>query len=168
LPKGARYAYGASGKETSPVNAPTLRDRPLRLDDLPFRITDNIRFADLDPNQHVNNTAYAIYFETARVALIRDPARRLMPPDASWVLVRLDINFRAELHWPGRVDLGLGIARLGRSSVTFSQGVFSAAGVCAATAIATTVLVDRASRKPVALTPLLIDGLNRFALPPAP
>jgi len=147
------------------VNAPTPRDRAPRLDELPYRIADNIRFADLDPNQHVNNTAYATYFETARVSLIRDPARGLMPPGTSWVLVRLDVSFRAELHWPGRIEIGLGITRLGRSSVTFRQGIFSGDGICAASAVATTVLIDRASRKPMPLPKAVIDGLSPFVLP---
>jgi len=149
------------------VTAASSRDRPPRLADFPYRHADNIRFADLDPNQHVNNTAYATYFESARVSLIRDPARGLMPPGTGWVLVRLDIDFRAELHWPGRIEIGLGITRLGRTSVTFAQGVFSAEGACAASAVATTVLIDRASRKPAPLPKAVIDGLSGLLLPAA-
>ena len=39
---------------------------------IPYRLTDNVRFADLDPNQHVNNAVYATYFETGRVTLMKD------------------------------------------------------------------------------------------------
>jgi acyl-CoA thioester hydrolase len=155
-------------KETKPVNAPISRERAPRLDAFPFQQSDNIRFADLDPNNHVNNAAFAVYFESVRVALVRDPTLGLMPAGAAWVLVQLDTQFRAELHWPGRVDLGLGVRRIGRTSVTFAQAVFSSDGVCAASATATNVLIDRASRKPMPLTAPLIDRLNRFLVRAAP
>ena len=41
------------------MNAPARLDSTLRLEDFPYRLTDNVRFADLDPNQHVNNAVYA-------------------------------------------------------------------------------------------------------------
>ena len=33
-------------------------------------------------------------------------------------MVRLDIHFRAELHWPGQIEMGLGVAKFGRTSVS--------------------------------------------------
>jgi acyl-CoA thioester hydrolase len=41
------------------VNASARLDATPRLEDFPYRLTDNVRFADLDPNQHVNNAVYA-------------------------------------------------------------------------------------------------------------
>ena len=55
------------------MNAPTDLNANPRLEDFPYRLTDNVRFADLDPNQHVNNAVYATYFETGRVTLMKDP-----------------------------------------------------------------------------------------------
>ena len=40
-------------------------------------------------------------------------------------MVRLDIHFRAELRWPGTIEIGLGVVKFGRTSVTFDQVVFS-------------------------------------------
>lgn len=97
------------------MTAPT-RPRPtFRLDDFPFRLTDNVRYSDLDPNKHVNNAVYATYFETSRVTLLRSGDRGLMPKGLSWMLVHLAIDFRAEMHWPGSFDLGIGVTRLGRT-----------------------------------------------------
>jgi acyl-ACP thioesterase len=45
--------------------------RQFKLADYPFRLTDNVRYGDLDPNKHVNNGVYSTYFETARVTLLR-------------------------------------------------------------------------------------------------
>jgi acyl-CoA thioester hydrolase len=136
------------------VNAPLRPDAPPRLEDFPYRLSDNVRFADLDPNQHVNNAVYATYFETGRVTLMKDNSYGLMPEGLGWIMVRIDIHFRAELHWPGRIELGLGVAKFGRTSVSFDQVVFSE-GKCVASARAITVLIDEVTRKPVPLTPEL-------------
>ena len=140
------------------MNAPARLDPTPRLEDFPYRLNDNVRFGDLDPNQHVNNAVYATYFETGRVTLMKDRSLGLMPEGLAWIMVRLDIHFRAELRWPGTIDLGLGVTKLGRTSVTFEQVVFSE-GNCVASAQAVTVLIDDLTRKP---TPLTADVVRNF------
>ena len=140
------------------MNAPARLDPTPRLEDFPYRLSDNVRFGDLDPNQHVNNAVYATYFETGRVTLMKDRGLGLMPEGLAWIMVRLDIHFRAELRWPGTIDLGLGVTKLGRTSVTFEQVVFSE-GKCVASAQAVTVLIDNITRKP---TPLTEDIIRSF------
>jgi acyl-CoA thioester hydrolase len=141
--------------EIVPVNAPARLDSAPRLEDFPYRLTDNVRFADLDPNQHVNNAVYATYFETGRVTLMKDPSYALTPVGLAWILVRLDIHFRAELRWPGVIEMGIGVSKFGRTSVTFDQVVFSE-GRCVASAQSVTVLIGEASRKPTQLTSEII------------
>ncbi len=121
-----------------------------------------MRFADLDPNQHVNNAVYASYFETGRVTLMKDRSYGLMPAGLAWMMVRLDIHFRAELRWPGTIELGLGVAKLGRTSVTFDQVVFSQ-GKCVASAQSVTVLIDEATRKPAPMTEEIIAKFPALA-----
>ena len=137
------------------MNAPARVEPTPRLEDFPYRITDNVRYADLDPNQHVNNAVYATYFETGRVTLMKDRIYWQLPEGLTWIMVRLDIHFRAELRWPGTIEMGLGVAKFGRTSVTFDQVVFSE-GRCVASAQAVTVLIDQVARKPVPLTPEII------------
>ena len=137
---------------------PRFEDSP-SLEDFPFRLTDNVRFADLDPNQHVNNAVYASYFETGRVTLMKDRSYGLMPAGFAWVMVRLDMHFRAELRWPYSIELGLGVAKLGRTSVTFDQVVFCG-GKCIASAVSTNVLLDEQTRKPTALTADIIRNFQ--------
>jgi acyl-CoA thioester hydrolase len=141
------------------VNAPARLDSTPRLEDFPYRLTDNVRFADLNPNQHVNNAVYATYFETGRVTLMKDRAFGLMPEGLAWIMVRLDIHFRAELRWPGRIELGLAVASFGRTSVTFDQAVFSE-GKCVASARAVSVLIDEKSRNPTPLTAEIIENFQ--------
>jgi acyl-CoA thioester hydrolase len=133
------------------LNAPTHLNAVPLLADFPYRLTDNVRFADLDPNQHVNNAVYATYFETGRVTLMKDLKSGLMPSGLAWIMVRLDIHFRAELKWPATIEMGLGVSKFGRTSVTFDQVVFSDSA-CVASAQSVSVLIDEATRKPTPLT----------------
>jgi acyl-CoA thioester hydrolase len=141
------------------VNAPSRLDSSPHLEDFPYRLSDNVRFGDLDPNQHVNNAVYATYFETGRVTLMKSPQYWLTPPGLAWIMVRLDMHFRAELHWPGQIELGLGVVKLGRTSVTFEQVVFSE-GKCVASAISVGVLIDNTTRRPTPLTAEVIAKLK--------
>jgi acyl-CoA thioester hydrolase len=141
------------------VNAPARLDSTPRLEDFPYRLTDNVRYADLDPNQHVNNAVYATYFETGRVTLMKDLDYGLVPPGLNWIMVRLDIHFRAELRWPGAVEMGLGVSKFGRTSVTFDQVVFSE-GKCVASAQSVSVLIDENTRTPMRLTSEIVRNFQ--------
>src|ERR1700759_169136 len=92
---------GKKAPETALVNAPLRSNAEPSLEDFPYRITDNVRYADRDPTPPVNNAVYASYFETGRVTLMKDRSRGLMPAGLSWMMVRLDLNFSAELGWAG-------------------------------------------------------------------
>jgi acyl-CoA thioester hydrolase len=141
------------------VNSAPRPDAIPRLEDFPYRQTDNVRFADLDPNNHVNNAVYATYFETGRVSLMKDRSYGLMPEGLAWIMVRLDIHFRAELRWPGTIEMGLGVTKFGRTSVSFDQVVFSE-GICVASAQSVSVLLDEATRKPTSLTDEIIRNFQ--------
>jgi len=117
-----------------------------KLEQFPGRTADVIRFGDLDPQGHVNNTVFATFLETGRVAFLREPGNALSPPGTTSVLARLDISFLKELHWPGTVQIGTGVAQIGRSSFTFLQAIFHE-GECAATGRATMVMIDGMTRR---------------------
>ena len=61
------------------------------------------------------------------------------------------MHFRAQLHWPGGIEMGLGLVKFGRTSVTFDQVVFSE-GKCVASAKSVSVLIDAETHKPMPLT----------------
>ena len=141
------------------MNAPSRVETTPRLEDFPYRVTDNVRYADLDPNHHVNNAVYATYFETGRVTLVKDPTHGLVPNGMNWMMVRLDMHFRAELKWPNLIEMGLGLAKFGRTSVTFDQVVFSE-GRCVASARSVSVLIDEGTRKPAPLSAEIVAAFQ--------
>ena len=134
-----------------------------RLEQFPYRTGDIIRFGDLDPQSHVNNAVFSTYFETGRVALLRDPKYGLRVPGATFVLARVEIDFRKELLWPGTIEIGTGIADIGRRSFTYAQAIFHE-GTCAATSRVTMVLIDQATRQPRPLPDDIVTRMKDLAL----
>ena len=68
-----------------------------QLSDYPHHMTDNIRFADLDVQNHVNNVAIATFFESGRVGFSRDPVHGFSVPGAGIALRRIEIDYLAEM-----------------------------------------------------------------------
>ena len=138
-----------------------------RLEDFPIRVSDTIRFADLDRQGHVNNAVYPTYFETGRVPRIYDPKEGFQVDGCTTVLARIEIDFLKELHWPGTVEIGTAIAEIRRSSYVFAQAIFNE-GACAARARSTMVLIDRATRKARPLPEDLVARLERVLMRSGP
>jgi acyl-CoA thioester hydrolase len=123
-----------------------------RPEDFPHRTVETIRFGDLDRQNHINNAVFATYFESGRVIILYGEQYGLTVPGASFVLAHLSIDFLGEMHWPGEVEIGTAIARVGNSSIGLDQALF-VKGVCVATADNVLVLVDKATRKPRPFSP---------------
>lgn len=138
---------------------PTLRS----LEAFPHRTTEVIRFGDMDGNGHVNNAVFSSFFEAGRVTLFRDPGRRLMPDGLIWTLAQVTIDYLGEMRWPGNVEVGIGVASLGRTSAVFEQALFFE-GRCTATARAVNVLVDLATRRPTPITDEIRSNYRRWML----
>lgn len=118
--------------------APDPTDRALYRDWT--RVT--IRYADIDPNGHVNNGAINQFFEDGRVALRQRRLAGLAEGVlAGFVLVKFSASYRAALHYPGEVEVGTRVIRLGRSSYELGQAIFQG-DRCAATAEVVTVKID--------------------------
>jgi acyl-CoA thioester hydrolase len=140
-------------------------DRPRKpapqLADYPHRVADVVRFGDLDPQGHVNQAVFLTYFESGRVAMFRTPDLGIGVPGATFVMVRMEVNYMRELHWPGNIEVGTGVAEFGRSSFKVEQAIFRD-GNCAATGRATLVCIDLASRKARPLPDEAIARLSQW------
>jgi acyl-CoA thioester hydrolase len=127
----------------------------------PHRVRDVIRYGDLDPQGHVNNAVFATYFETGRVAMFRNPDLGIGVANATYVLVRQEVDFLAELHWPGEVEIGTALLQVGRSSFVMTQAIFRGE-ICAAAGRATLVMIDTVTRKSRPLTPEALARLEQW------
>jgi len=116
-----------------------------------FRIETEIRYSDLDPNEHVNHARYLIYLEEARLAfrrqLERDPG---LPEQVTWPIAELTIRYLRSAIYPGSLTVELAPTQVGRTSFTLGYGIFGSDG-CVAVAMNRSVCVDRATGRPVAM-----------------
>ena len=143
-----------------------MADELPTLEDYPLQTYDKVRYADTDRQGHVNNAVFATFLETGRVEFLYDPVHPLAPPGAQFVIANLEVDLRAELTWPGRVDIGTRVASVGRSSVRIEQGLFQE-GRCAATATTVIVLMGEATRKSEPLPSGAVDRLSALGRPDA-
>ncbi len=102
---------------------------------------EQIRFSDTDMLGHVNNVAYAAIVESGRIAYLRSVVSGLYT-----VMARIEIDYRAELHYPAEIDVGCTVLRVGRSSIVMGNGVFHG-DLCGAAAVTTLVLIDKETRR---------------------
>ena len=116
----------------------------------------SLRFSDQDSLGHINNVAYAAYVEQARVALI-DKLLRSRGDDIDYILANVEINYRREMHFPGTVDVGARLLKVGTKSITTGYGLFKDGGNVA-TAGSVNVFFDPATRKTMAIP----DSLRRI------
>lgn len=116
------------------------------LTEYPLRSYDKLRYGDTDPQGHVNNAVFATLLETGRAELIYAPGDPLPDPGCAFVIARLHLDFIGEVRWPGRVDIGTRVARIGNSSVTLDQALFQH-GSCVATARTVIVQMNEATRR---------------------
>lgn len=122
---------------------------------------DTIRFGDTDKLGHVNNAAFSTFLETGRVHVLLDPARALNRPGISFVIAKLILDFKAEMHWPGQAHIGTRCKSIGRSSFVLEQIILQNDTVVA---LAETVMVmfDETTRKSTPLPDLAIARLKEM------
>ena len=118
----------------------------LAITDFPLRSRDKLRYGDTDRQGHINNAVFSTFLETGRVELLYDRTRKLVEPGTAFVIARLEMDFRAELLWPGAVEIGTRVASVGRSSVRLEQAIFQGER-CVASGITVMVQMDEATRK---------------------
>ena len=112
---------------------------------------ERVRFNDLDALGHVNNNMFGVYFESGRVGFMTGVGLRNGPIDPALVVVRLEIDFKVELHYPAHLDVGVVVCRLGTTSITLGLGLFRE-DTCHATCRTVLVRVDQVNRRPIALS----------------
>ncbi len=103
-----------------------------------------MRFSDQDPMGHVNNAAYAVYFEVSRVEFFAPFVEPGAPVDT--VLARITINFLRETSFPGTLDIGARLLGIGSKSVRSAYGIFRD-DLCLATAECVNVFFDTRTRR---------------------
>jgi acyl-CoA thioester hydrolase len=83
----------------------------------PWTTREHVRFRDCDSMGHVNNAVYSTYLEQARIAILGG----LEP----FILARVEIDFRAELHAGQEVEVRSRCSHVGTKSFTLDHEIWA-------------------------------------------
>jgi acyl-CoA thioester hydrolase len=101
-----------------------MRQKQLPLTAFPSVTFDKVRYGDTDRQGHVNNAVFATFFETGRVEMLYQPSHEFLSDNCSFVVAKSTLELLAEIHWPGQVDIGTGIVRVGNSSLVIAANLY--------------------------------------------
>jgi len=122
----------------------------------PVVITIPLLWGDLDAFGHVNNLAYLRWSETARVEYMERAGLwvPLPPTGAAPILASIKCDYKRPLTYPGTVETGARVTRIGNSSFQMEHHIVSRdLGVLAAIVDSTLVMLDYKSSRPVPVSP---------------
>lgn len=118
--------------------------------DYSFFLPVTLRVSDVDINDHLNQSVYYEFFDTAVLRYLEElKAACDVPRGVTTFCVENGCRYRREVKFADAAEVALRVARTGTSSVRFELAVFTA-GRDDPNSIAYFVLVfvDRATRRP--------------------
>jgi acyl-CoA thioester hydrolase len=144
-----------------------MKHNPLRLQlpTYPHRTEITLRFADIDPQWHLNNVRVGEYYQEARVSFFRHLSKDLGYERAAGsrtLVVHQSIDYVSEVTYPGSIVVGLGVSRIGTTSWALAMGMFKHD---ACMGLSTSVLVHGLADGAALIPPAFRALLERFLLP---
>ena len=130
------------------------------------RTTHRLRFSDNDSVGHVNNAVYAVMFEAGRTELMDAAGVFVRGGALAAVIVRLEIDFKHEMSWPGDVTVESAVTRFGTKSIHIRQRVLFH-DMLAADGLSVLALIDRETRRAVPLDDTVRGHFAPWTLPGA-
>ena len=135
--------------------------KPQGLEEFPLISTDKLRYGDTDRQGHVNNAVFMTFLETGRVEVLHRPNSPIYDDNAEFVLVNVNLNLQGEIRWPGEVQIGTAVSKIGNTSITLYQQVFQNE-ICVASAESVVVQMNTTTRKSQALSETARTSLSAF------
>ena len=134
----------------------------------PYRVVVPTRWNDNDVYGHVNNTVYYAVMDTViNQWLIERAGLDIHAGDPIALCVESGCRYLASMDYPDEFDVGVRIARLGRTSVAWEVAIARARdGLPLAEGRFVHVFVDRATRQPIPIPPKLREALARIQAAP--
>jgi acyl-CoA thioester hydrolase len=125
------------------------------------------RWMDNDIYGHVNNALYYSFFDTAiNEYLIADGGLDISGGPVIAFAAESQCQYLRPFAFPGAIDIGLRVGKLGNSSVRYELAIFKHdEDFAAAAGYFVHVFVDRATQRPVAIPDAIRAALKRLMLP---
>jgi len=109
-----------------------------------------IRFSDQDDLGHINNCSYVAYVETGRVEFLGGLLEADKHPGINFILAHIAVDYIQESHYPGVMEVGSRILKLGNKSMTTGYGLFKDSA-CVATAKCVNIYFEEANRQTIVI-----------------
>jgi len=131
-------------------------------EDFPLKTYDKVRYGDTDSQGHVNNAVFSTFLETGRSELFYQ-MNLLGDENIMFGLVSVKLNLISEITWPGTVEIGTAITKIGNSSISFFHGLYQK-GKLVALAEAVSVRMDETTRKSKSLSDEMKEELEKYLM----
>lgn len=125
-----------------------------------FTTTHRLRFNDTDKLGHVNNAVFAVMLEQGRSELMVEAGLPVGTGEQAVVIVRMELDFLAEMTWPGDVVIETRVTRIGGRSFHMGQRLLQS-GTPTGKALTVMVVMDRSMRRAVPIEPWR-ESLSRW------
>jgi len=99
----------------------------LELSSYPHHFSFMPRFSDIDPQLHLNNVRIGELYQEARISFFRELGRLYSytrPSDSRTLVAHQAMDYLDEVQYPTSLTIGVGVARIGRSSYELGLGMF--------------------------------------------
>jgi acyl-CoA thioester hydrolase len=127
-----------------------------------FSTSENLRFADVDANGHVNNGAFIELLENARVSYLRGIVRSGLPR-FRLVIGRIEADFKRQMFYPGTATACARLIEAHERKCVIGQGLFDGEGHCTAVQRVIMVSLNEETHRSTRFEPEVRDMLDRLA-----
>lgn len=127
-----------------------------------FATSENLRFADVDANGHINNGAFLELLENARVSYLRQIVRSGLPRFRI-VIGRIEADFKRQMFFPGAATACARVIEAHERKCVIGQGLFDGDGNCTAVQRVTMVSLNEQTHRSASFDPAVRAMLDRLA-----
>lgn len=127
-----------------------------------FSTSENLRFADVDANGHINNGAFLELLENARVSYLRRIVRSGLPR-FRMVIGRIEADFKRQMFYPGVATACARVIEAHERKCVIGQGLFDGDGNCTAVQRVVMVSLDEETHRSTPFVPEVRAMIERLA-----
>ncbi|WLD92285.1 thioesterase family protein [Alkalihalobacillus sp. AL-G] len=134
--------------------------------DFHFFTTTKVRFSEVDPFNHLNNTVPFVYFEDARIQFFKElgfmqqwsqPGSQTIP-----VVADLQCNYLKQIYFDEKLNVYIKIARIGTTSIDLHYMAINTKEEEVLVGRGRIVQVGKKSGKPEAWSETMLDALHKM------
>lgn len=126
-----------------------------------FATSEQLRFADMDANGHINNGAFLELLENARVAYLRQVVRSGLPP-FRLVIGRIEVDFRRQMFYPGTAIACARVIEVHERKCVIGQALFDGEGHCTAVQRVVMVSLNEQTHRSTPFDPAVREALAQI------